>query len=198
MSWRILGRFFRKHHNVFLGLGPAQGTWNIDHWGDLGQSLVPTESLMLKAHYTFHLPIYGSLGYMLGSSIGCEYETKSRDQKFVPGYGVQLPGVLVGGVYNISPEMRLSAGLDIYMNRFYGMKTTNKSVIWTIDGTMIALVDWFLGFDFFYEFNWAIRGEMHYRRLAYESPDPAVYTISNGKFEKEDQSLLLGVMYQWF
>lgn len=200
-AWNRYIRGFRRDHNFALSVGASSGTWDVRRFGTLRQRKYETSGVWSRFQYSFHLPLYNGLGYMLGSSFGYHYEASDRRKPFRPVPALMFPGVLIGVVANFSPVFRLSAAFDAYMERLNGIgERDGTPPDGEISVTMEAF-DFGTFFDVFYDLAWAVRLEGHYRHHEYLEPSCASSQTCrndfpvNANFKKDDRWLGLGIVH---
>ena len=201
--WERFVRGFRREHQFALSLGLSRGQWQVQRFGDEVDDQIKDQSFRsagawTKFQYSYHIKIYRGFGYLLGSSAGYHYERPPAKQTWRPVPGVQFPGVLAGFVLNINPVLRLSAALDVYLERYNRIVRHLPNRPDTSISVTLQAYD--LGFfvDVFYELNWAIRLEAHARQLYYlrpkrQSGDPDFPV--DATFRKEDRWLGLALVF---
>ena len=128
--WDRVVRGFRLAHNFTVAAGRRKNLWrysgtllsSTNEDGDIFQESIrgssTTEYNMVYGCYTFHIPIGYSWGYYLGSSVGFSGAELGVDDSFQVGRRIQLPGLVVGVVWSLSPAIRLSVLADGHMVRF--------------------------------------------------------------------------------
>ncbi len=196
--WDRHVRGFRRDHNFALSAGVSSGTWNVKRFGTLDDEKYDDSGVWAKFQYTFHLQVYQGFGYLLGSSAGYHYESVDRRRPFKPVPAYQFPGVMAGLVLNISPVFRLTAALDVYLERHNGIEERDgKGDDPKIHVTLQAF-DALATIDVFYDLNWALRLEGHQRHLDYQRPhsdeDSRDFPV-NSNLKKDDRWLGLGLVY---
>ena len=194
--WNKYVHLFRQDHNFAFSAGTAQGTWNIKHFGNIEGKEFQSKAYLLKGQYSFHIPLWKRLGYFLGSSFGYYFESPSSED-FSPTTSLNLPGLLLGLSYNISPSLRVMGAVDTYLERLEGLKDrTDSANPLILDATMLTLADAMLMSDYFFNLNFALRIEWHMRKILYSGPKrPNSALIERAKFEKEDHWFGIGVVY---
>ncbi|MGE0174124.1 MAG: hypothetical protein AB7T49_15105 [Oligoflexales bacterium] len=194
-NWERSVRGFRRDHNLSLVGGYTQNTWTFREHPKISQAQI--EAQYAQADYTFHLQLFRSLGYYLGSSIGYQAKEKSDDPEVATFRTYTLPGLKMGLVLNPHPILRLSSGLSLNLDRIERLKGPASP-----DGTerrSISITTRVLGFhfasDFFFQLPWAVRVEFETRTVYYSpiaSNTDSPLRISFGKAEKR---LGIGIVY---
>jgi len=196
--WKRYVRGFRREHNFAFSIGASSGTWRVKHLGTLDNQNFDNSGLYAKFQYSFHLPIYGGFGYLLGSSVGYHYETADRRQAFRPVSATQFPGILAGLVMNFTPVLRWSVAIDAYLERLDGL--ADRDGIGDDPTISITATTYDFGtfFDIFYNLNWGLRLEAHQRRLIYTHPHmhsgDQDFPV-DASLKKDDQWMGLGLVY---
>ena len=193
-QWERYVQDFRKDHNFALFMGRAEGTWKIRDFGSISDEKHAMSGVAIKAQYSYHIPLWQSFGYFLGSSVGYYYES-ARSANFRPVHSLHLPGLLVGLVYDFSPSTRVLLGLDTYLERLDGLEVRTQESIRVLDATMFTWIDTGIMFDYFFSLNVAARIEAHERNVAYDPMDNSDGKIESANFEKEDRWVGLGLVY---
>lgn len=198
-QWERHVRGFRREHNFALSSGITSGVWHVKRLGSITEERrFDNSGVYGRFQYSFHLPVWGGFGYMLGSSFGYHYESADRRRQFRPVSGTGFPGVLAGLVFNFNPVFRIGSAFDASLERHNGIeerprvcepksecKTTKISV--TMQSYDLS------GFlDIFYDLAWAVRIEAHRRELQYQRPDEAETYPVDANFRKADRWLGVG------
>ncbi len=204
--WRRYIRGMRKDHNFAFSSGFSSGSWQIDRFGTLSGERYFSQGYFSKFQYSFHLPIYGSFGYLLGSSFGYHHETERELERFRSAPAVHLPGFLAGLVFNASLVWRFAAAIDVYLERVSGLKDEVDELseqTGAAEDSEISITfrtyDLVIMSDFFYSLNWGVRLEGHFRRVNYLKP-----TITEQKdipvdadISKQDSWYGIGIIYHF-
>ncbi|MCX6107154.1 MAG: hypothetical protein NTY08_15110 [Proteobacteria bacterium] len=199
--WERYVRRFRSEHNFALSAGGSTGYYNVESFGEIVAKRFRSGAAWTKFQYSYHVPVYRGFGYLLGSSVGYYYEPADRGRAFQPAPAKMFPGILGGIVMNFTASLRLSAAADVYMlraDRITSFDPVDPSRTEQISVTMVA---YDLGgfFDYFYDLNWAIRLETHYRSVYYYRPlqqpgDTTVYA-SDAVFQLSDHWYGVGLVF---
>lgn len=192
--WQRYVRGFRRDHNFALSSSIAQNTWKIDQFGTLKGKQFQRQALVTRFQYSFHIPIYKGFGYMLGSSMGYALEQDNPGQPFTPASAFQIPGALVGLVWNYSPGIRFSSSAETYLERHDGIKEADhlgEDAQISITGLSYDIG---LYLDLFYELGWALRIEAHNRQL-YILPPKYAFGAIDAKMRKDEQSIGMGIVH---
>ncbi len=193
--WERHVRGFRREHNFAFSLGASSGEWLIKRFGTLNGRRFDSSGVVARFQYSFHLPLYGGFGYMLGSSGGYNYEAADKRKPFQPVPSYVFPGLLVGLVYNASPVVRLSLAAEAYLERHNGLRERSGEGEGTEIHITMTAYDAGAFLDLFYDLSWALRLEGHYRHLEYHRPLDAIDLPVNANIKKNDRWMGLGVVY---
>jgi len=185
---------FRREHNFALVSGISRGVWAVSKFQELRNRKFVATGVFARFQYSFHLPIYQSFGYLLGSGAGFHYESSEIRRDFRPVSAWQYPGVLVGLVYNYSSVIRLTSTVEAYLERHDGLKTKQTSIHITSN-----VFDFGISVDVFYDLTMALRLEVHGRELLYDKPfipsDTAEVYEVDAKIGKKDRTVAAGLVY---
>jgi hypothetical protein len=185
---------FRREHNFALVSGISRGVWRISRFKDLKDEKFPSNGFYGRFQYSFHLPIYQSFGYLLGSGAGFIYESSRINSEFRPVSAWQYPGVLLGLVYNYSSVIRLATTAEAYLERHEGLRTQKTSIHVTSN-----VFDFGVSLDIFYDLTMALRIEYHERELLYEKPfipqETAEIFDVDARIGKKDKTIAAGLVY---
>ena len=198
--WDRYVRGFRREHNFAFSLGIAKGTWDVRHFGTLEQKKYSNSGVFTRFQYSFHLPLVGGFGYLLGSSFGYLYESTDKRREFQAVPALMFPGLLAGFVENFSPVFRWSAALDIYLERLNGLAEHDGTQPDPEIYVTMEAFDFGTFFDIFYDLEWAVRLELHHRHSEYLEPLCAVGEDcrhdfpSNANIKKDDDWVGLGLV----
>ena len=196
--WQRYVRGFRRGHNFSFSVGATQGHWQIKSFGSLEPGRYSGSGIYSKFHYSFHLPIKWGLGYFVGSSVGYHFEAAETRQDFKPVPSYMFPGILAGLVFNVTPSVRVMLGADAFLERYNGLaERDDQGEDRNISVTMRSY-DIQSGFEIFYDINWALRFEYHYRISQYFAPreiDVSESTPVDVDFNKQDQWIGFGISY---
>lgn len=162
--WDRSVRGFRHAHNFSWFYSSVLSQWNLD--GSLLEDgseqpyaeVYETNQDYLGFEYTFHLHLFDSFGYYLGSSLGFSWEERSKGGNLTIEKALTFPGAVVGLSLNLSPAVRLLTDLSVNLTRFERFKEYRAGVG---DSSKIYFnartFSWKVGFDFFFKLNWAVR-----------------------------------------
>lgn len=185
---------FRREHNFSIMSGVTRGHWKVQRFQDLKDRTFPANGILTRFQYTFHLPLLGGFGYMLGSGGGYHYESPNTRGEFRPVSAWQFPGIILGLVNNFNSIIRLSTTAEAYLERHEGLKTKQKTIFITSN-----VFDFGAALDIFYDLSFALRLEYHQRELLYEKPfipDDSVESFEvDAKLGKKDTVWGLGMVY---
>ncbi len=190
-SWDAYVFPFRAGHHISFSTGVANSRWKIE------DKEYPAQNFFFKFQYLFHIQALKNLGYAVGSSIGYMNDRHSYQDDFSTSGSYHLPGLVVAGVYNVSPRFRLIGGYDIYLEQMNHLQVNFKKNIHRADVTMLSFGDFFISLDWFYSLSWAVHGEFHRRDAFLHSPFASKDSVLGLKFEKQDYWLGLGVTYHF-
>lgn len=195
-EWKGYVREFRGSHNFSLVGGRGQSLWTINHGSD--DIRQESSSVYSKLQYAFHIPLWRGFGYFLGSSIGTILNHSDSNEPMESGPTYMLPGILAGGVINFSPEFRVGAGVDYYMERVSSLEWRGASDTYPnrLDMTMVSLLDVLAFMDLFYTINMSIRIEYHKRNMEYSKPSSQYKDkVVDAKINRKDSWIGLGLAY---
>jgi len=188
----VLG--FRKEHQFSLTSGPVSGQWHFKRFGTVRNKTYESSGIYSKFQYSFHIPIYRSFGYYLGTSFGYINED-DKTEGLDAASAFMLPGVLVGFSYNFSPGFRLVTGLDYYLERWHNLgERDGEGENPTITATARA-IDGLVAVDLFYRLKWAVRFEGHRRESTLDRPRKARDKPLDAQIVKNDSWLGMGLLY---
>lgn len=194
-NWNNYVDYFRSDHNFAFTFGHISGNWDIDRFATLESDTIRSTGVFTKLSYSFHIPIKGALGYFLGSSVGGTLES-TGDQNLKAPYSVQLPGFLVGFVWDVSSSLRFLCRLDMYLERITGMRDNSGNKV--LNANMVTWTDGSFIFDYFIDLNVGLRSEYHMRQSIHNpmnNSGPA--NIESAKFTKNDEWLGFGMVYHF-
>lgn len=198
-QWERHVRGFRREHNFALSSGVTSGVWHVKRLGSITEERrFDNSGIYGRFQYSFHLPVWGGFGYMLGSSFGYHFESSDRRRQFRPVDATGFPGVLAGLVFNFNPVFRIGSSLDASLERHNGIEERPRACpdrteckATKISVTMQSYdLSGFL--DIFYDLAWAIRIEAHRRELQYARPHEAEGYQVDANFRKSDRWLGVG------
>ena len=194
-DWSRFTRGFRQDHNFSMTAGVVTTKWNLNKFGSVTAQEYTTTGYYSKFQYSFHLPIYQSLGFFLGSSVGyLEYQFNA-DDAFQPAPTFMFPGILSGLALNLTPVFRLGTALDYYLERWSGMRELDSIDDDTRVHITVETIDLSIFVDMFYTISWATKLEIHQRRSFYPKPlNPGGFPVDLA-FSKNDVWIGLGAAY---
>ncbi len=185
---------FRREHNFAIMSGVTRGTWYVQRFNTITDRTFPAHGVLSRFQYTFHLPLVGGFGYMLGSGVGYHYESPNTRGEFRPVSAWQFPGIVLGLVNNFNSVLRLSTTAEAYLERHEGLKTRQKAIFVTSN-----VFDFGAALDIFYDLSFALRLEFHQRELLYDKPNLPSDSIEtfdvDARLGKKDQVWGLGMVY---
>jgi hypothetical protein len=191
-------------HNFAITFGMAQGSWLVDSLGPVSGLEFESKAFFSKFQYSFHLPLYGSFGYVIGSSFGYYWERKLNDSEFHRVSAIHFPGIHLGLAYNFTPFFRIQGGVETYLERLDDLSVTTRNQktdqdeVRKISLTMRPNFDWVLSTDFFYSINWGVRLEGHFRRVTNTPPAGADGKLIGARLTKKDTWVGLGLIFHLF
>jgi hypothetical protein len=192
-------------HNLACIVGMAKGSWVLDELGPVVGQQFKSEAYVSKCQYSFHLPLYKGLGYVLGSSFGYYWERRMEDEKtFHRVSSIHFPGIHLGLVYNFSPYFRVEGGMETYLERLDELtivstnQVSGESEERRVSLTMRPNFDWVIASDFFYSGNWGLRVEWHLRRVISVPPSASEGQAIGAKLTKKDAWLGVGLIFHLF
>lgn len=191
-------------HNFALVFGMARGTWVIDEMGPIEGKEFDTRAFFTKFQYSFHLPLYGDLGYVIGSSVGFYWDRSLDESGFKQSTSIHLPGIHFGLVYNFSPFFRIQGGVETYLERVDNLTIVSKNQATGEDEerrvsiTMRPNFDWIASADAFYSGNWGLRLEWHLRRVISTPPSSSDGQVIGARLTKKDTWIGLGLIFHLF
>lgn len=198
-QWERHVRGFRREHNFAVSSGVTSGVWQVKRLGSITEERsFDASGIYGRFQYSFHLPIWGGFGYMLGSSFGYHYESADRRRPFQPVDAIGFPGVLAGLIYNFSPVFRLGSAIDASLERHNGVeerpRTCPSDQVCQPTQVSVTMQSYNLSvfFDIFYDLAWALRLEAAQRDLQYQRPQAAEGYPVDANFRKSDRWLGIG------
>lgn len=198
--WSRYLRDFRGEHNFGASFGYTATEWNLGEFGVLSNQKISTTGTYIKANYSFYLPLFGQLGYMLGSSVGYVSPGTCTDPRFSPPPSTtEMPGLVVGLLYNISETTRVQLWEDFHLSRVSRLRlapVTQERVDF-LHVTM-ETIDSNLALDFFFKLQWALRIEISVRRSVYFRPQNSSDMPVDTKFERSARMAGIGITYNYF
>jgi len=159
-EWDRAVRGFRREHNFALLVGSAQEQWNLRAFGEAPENQsIPRTSYTSRFQYTFHIPMSGSVGYFLGSGIGTRIgRKKDANDRLQRPTSLVLPGIIAGMAYNPTPVLRLTIGVDAYLERLdnIGFESAFADPAVKVSATG-RVVSYHVAMELFFRLNWAIK-----------------------------------------
>ncbi len=171
VDWERVVRGFRHDHNFSFNLGFAQNHWKgyLQRTSESFQA--KSDAFELEVDYSFHLPLFGSLGYTLGTGASWVIEEAVKDaDAFKVDRSFSLPGISVGLVWNINERWRTLSTFTYGWQRIerLRLKTPFASENIAVSGDVRSF-RW--AFDYFYQLSWALRFQMEQSDFAYTSKE---------------------------
>lgn len=202
-QWDRIVRGFRFAHNFSLGVSNRKKKWEMsgsishDNVDNLYSSTYATEATMVMFSYSFHLPISESFGYFLGSSVGISLSEASADKEMEVDRTLELPGVILGLVWNVSPALRLSLALDGHLLRVEKLREAHSEG--DLPGSVVYMNG--VGFypevaaEFFYRLGSALKLAYVYSFEQFTSPDGSEGRPIGVSRSNQGKGILVGVTY---
>ncbi len=188
----VLG--FRKEHQFSWTLGLSQGRWRFKRFGNQVNKYHSDLGSFTKFRYAYHLPIWRSFGYLLGTSAGYWDQISGSSGMEIQSISM-LPGIVSGFVLNMSPGFRTVLALDYYLERWSGLQESNNDGEEPNISVTARSVDVYLALDIFYQLKWAIRIEAHKRWSDYKQPRQSDGKEVHASISREDYWYGLGLLY---
>ncbi len=197
-DWERYLRGFRREHHFAFSLGVSQGTWDVKSFGSIKNRQYANSGTFSRLQYSYHIQVWKSFGYILGSQFGYLYESVDRYRPFKPAHAVQFPGALAGITLNMGPYLRANFTGEVYMERHDDIEDRDRAEPEQVISVTMVTYDWTSSFDIFYDLNWAVRFEMHKRMVDFVPPfvrDGDEEFGANSRLRKHDQWAGLGIVY---
>lgn len=192
-SWGHYVQEFRRNHHFVYGFAGTSGRWEYRHFGD--KKHYTTKGLASKFEYSFRIPFAQKFGYLLGSSVGIQYEEAIDTPAFNVGTVLRLPGVLGGLIWNPSPQVSLLLTLESYLERIHGFRETSADRPVYLRTSMYALYDVGAAVEIYSRVFWGVRMEYHRREVRYAPPENARDRVEDIQMRRYDNWLGFGVVY---
>lgn len=193
-TWDQSVRGFRSEHHFALVGGPLNGSWHFKRFGTQINKRHRDSGYILKFQYSYHIPIYRSFGYFLGSSAGVWKVTQQASQARLQS-SAMLPGILAGLVYNFSPGYRALAGIDYYLERWSVLQERDRVGEDPSISVTARTTDLFVAMDFFYKLKWSFRAEVHKRRLDFYGTKKGDGKAVDAVIARDDEWYGFGLLY---
>jgi hypothetical protein len=188
----VLG--FRAAHNFSLALGYARSNWQVNAFpGMETEQSSSNNAAFSKLRYEYHLKIYRSLGYFIGSSGGYLLEADNANS-VQTSYSWMVPGILVGLTWNAGSVLRLNFGLDCYPERWKHLQHFDSEQPNKVSVTA-NVMDLFFAVDYFYKLKQAIRLEYHSRELKHRHLRNSSGTELDFDVKKNDKIVGISILY---
>lgn len=193
--WEHIVRGFRKEHHFSVIGSAASGEWRFQRYGDAVNDVQRSSGYELRLRYEFHIPLYKSFGYFLGSGFGAQKE-RSADSRLQNPKIIKLPGITGGFVWNLSPVVRLKSGMELYLERWdgLGLETGPLSKQESVSVTT-RVVSLFAAIDIFYDLYYAVGFEYSQKKNHYLKPEKAANQRVNADLEKVESTASLVMTY---
>lgn len=199
-AWDESVRGFRKGHHFSLVSGPTRGRWRIAHFGEDFGEIFSDSGVLTKVVYAYHLQLFRSFGYFLGTSFGYWINSSVDAPRFDIDTSELVPGTLAGLCFNFGPAFRIHAGVSYGIERVKGLgiRSVGEDGAYSdfrrVDMTARNL-GFYVGFDFFFSLIRSIHFEYSRNELKIVAPLDAVKYDVNVDASKEDNWFALGVSH---
>lgn len=191
-------RGYRQEHHFGFSLGGQRGVWQVRGFGEIAEEVYESQGIYGKLSYSFHIPLGGPFGYILGSTLGYSMGSSKKNDDFRPSPSTHFPGLYVGFDWNVNPRLRFVVGADSYLERLDGIREgDDSSQGHEVSLSMLAFLDASLMVDFFYDLDWGVRLEFHERNVRYQAPRGSEDRAEGLFLVKEDQWLGMGLIYHF-
>ncbi len=184
---------FRQDHHFSLVGGQTKGVWKIKEFGQISNHSEDAEGVFAKFRYSFHLPLFGPLGYALGTSLGVTKQLGTKDNIFYANIGLQLPSLYLAMIYQFNSRLQLLIGAESYLERWEGLEDRSSHV--RVDATMVVAIDETLIVDYFYDLSKGVRLEMHQRQSKFQHIKDASGKVEDVTFRLNESWIGLGVLF---
>ena len=191
--WEHIVRGFRKEHHFALTASLGSGEWHLDRIAELVNSRHRSSSVGSGFRYSFHIPLYKSFGYFLGTETGYQIE-RDVDPDINPPEVTKFPGIIAGFVYNFSPVLRLRAGMSLYLERWDDFKlkhAVNEPSFSVTTRVLKGLV----GLDVFYNLYWGVSVEYQTSKNHFLRPEDATNFLVDADIAKKDSQIAVNLTY---
>lgn len=188
----------RWDHNIGITFGMSRGTWELEGLDPVRGQQFPSQAFLGKVQYTFHLPIVGNLGYVLGSSLGYYLEEGRYHDELHRVSSIHFPGIHLGLVLNVTPGLRVEGAFETYLERIDELALDTKEGRKKISMTMRPDYDLMLSMDMFYSLHWGVRVEWHKRRVSNTPPRESEGQIVDSLIRKKDNWIAVGFIFHFF
>jgi hypothetical protein len=166
-QWDRVVRGFRRAHHFAFEAGWDQGLWT-GHVKSKEQGFEMQTTLpSFQVEYSFHLPLYRSLGYYVGSRSRVFYWEQSQSQEFDSARLYGLPSAAAGLIWNLTPAFRLGGGVDAALLRIEGFRSPAVSNPVEVSATA-EVVSYQAYFDFFFDLALGLRVRHETYELKYD------------------------------
>lgn len=171
LDWNRVVRGFRHDHNFAIGLAYAGNEWKGYLQRTSEEFSAETQGLEVQVDYSFHLPLYGSIGYTLGTGGAYIFrEAGTGTQAISVKQSYSLPGINLGLVWNISERWRTTLSFVYGWQRIERMEVrtafARENVALTGD-----VRSWRWSFDYFLQLSLALRLEVEDFEFSYTSEE---------------------------
>jgi hypothetical protein len=193
-NWDQSVRGFRSEHNFSLIGGMMNASWDFKRFDNQVNRSYRERGYLTKFQYSYHISIYRSFGYFLGSAFGLWVPKGPEASKRVQS-GVMLPGVVGGTVLNMTPGLRLMAGIDYHIERWSRLRDADAEGSEPSVSITARVTDLFAALDVFYRLKWAFRMEYHRRRSDYKPVRGAGGFPVDAVLARDEDWLAAGLTY---
>ena len=194
-DWVSFIRNFRERHNFSILVGAGKSRWDVNHFSRISQSSYNNTFAQVEFQYLFHQQIQESLGFALGSSFAVGGEKVDKDSGFSIGTTVQLPGIHIALVQDLSPKWRAVLGLGSYLERVYRIKDSTSEPVRTLDVTLRSQSHLSVAVDFFWKWKSGFRFSFNYGLSSYYGPQKASGLLTDAAFQRNRRWVALGPVY---
>lgn len=170
--WDRAVRGFRRDHHFALASGLDSGIWS-GHVGSREQGFEFETTIPFVAfHYSFHIELWRDLGigYFVGTRSRLFFLEKAEAENFERPRIYGLPGALGGLVWNVSPVLRFSLGIEGAPIRIDSFKVPGLEEESLISATA-QVISYRFSSDLFLNLGSGLSLEYEFYRLTYDSPN---------------------------
>ena len=200
--WDSLGNkllSFRNGHNLEVGLSYSRGSIGYRRRQDETIYSDEYSEYRSQVYYTFNLPIYYGFGYFLGTSFAYS-QFLSKYSSILLSESFKIPGFLFGLCFSFSKQLRVSAGIDFYVERFSNvslqLENSEKIALGFFLIPKFNRHDFqpsenFLIIDWFHWGDQAIRLKYSWKALSYISPLKSTNTFLDASINNKSRIISL-------
>ena len=168
-EWSRAIRGFRREHNFMVNYGLVANSWEAQLAGYDKSFHFKTAGQQLGFDYSFHLPLWGGLGYVLGTKLTAVIISPFTLTQ-VSSVSFGLPGMNVGLVLNSSDHFRMGAGMEFGWHRIDRLRLPIEEFRKPISITGETRA-YRLSADYFYELSWALHLEYEVAKFSYQTSE---------------------------